>query len=287
MTVMSPFPGRRNMRAIAVLRRPVPRYCSIFDAHSLITFPYYLDMPFASPQFYATAHRHGLLGLHAGACRPRKPSTSGTSACRAWSWGACRKWRLRPSGWAASARTRRDAHFHQSAGIAGEMAVKLLLVLSSGQPDLVGVDHDHVIARIEERRVAGLVLAHQNHGGFAGELAENLVFGVHHVPGPGDCRSSKETQYSLNTRLHLICANQLRLPDFSRSCQILAGGRWPAPTHVPTSKASSIIVLCCSMQVSRKRKTGIFVPVIALRINNLRGENGYFGTRLPAPPKNG
>jgi hypothetical protein len=31
------------------------------------------------------------------------------------------------------------------------------------------------------------------------------------------------------------------------------------PTHVPTSKAWSIIVLCCSMlSLSQKRKTGTF-----------------------------
>ena len=43
--------------------------------------------------------------------------------------------------------------FAQTAGEAGVAAIDLLLALQPGQPDLLGVDHDHVIAHIDVRHV--------------------------------------------------------------------------------------------------------------------------------------
>ena len=41
--------------------------------------------------------------------------------------------------------------FAQAAGETGIAAIKLLLALQPGQPHLLGIDHDHVIAHIDER----------------------------------------------------------------------------------------------------------------------------------------
>ena len=43
-------------------------------------------------------------------------------------------------------------------GISRMAAIKFLFFFSAGEPDLGGIDHHHVIARIDERRVLGLCL---------------------------------------------------------------------------------------------------------------------------------
>ena len=53
------------------------------------------------------------------------------------------------------------------------MAVKLLIVLFARQNDFVGIDHNHVIAGIEERGPGRFVFAHQDPGRIASELAEH------------------------------------------------------------------------------------------------------------------
>src|SRR6202007_2463082 len=52
--------------------------------------------------------------------------------------------------------------------------------------DLIGIDDDHMIACIQEWRVAWFRLAHQQHSCFTGKLAQNQLLGVNYVPLPHD-----------------------------------------------------------------------------------------------------
>jgi hypothetical protein len=69
-----------------------------------------------------------------------------------------------------------------AAGVAGMPVVRLLVALVAGQPHLFGVDHDDVVAAVDMRGVAGLVLAAQSPGEFGGQPAEHHAVGVDHVP---------------------------------------------------------------------------------------------------------
>ncbi len=80
------------------------------------------------------------------------------------------------------ARTLRALVFDETARISGVAAINLLFFFTAGKADLGGVDHDHVIARIEKRRVAGLMLAHQEHGSLTGHAAQHLVLRIDQVP---------------------------------------------------------------------------------------------------------
>src|SRR5687767_14142326 len=90
-----------------------------------------------------------------------------------------------------------------ASGISGEALVELLLRLLPREPDLVGVEDDDEVARVEERRVDGLVLAHQDHRDLGRETAQDLVLRVDHEPfllqglGAGDERL-------------LLCASHMR-----------------------------------------------------------------------------
>ena len=69
-----------------------------------------------------------------------------------------------------------------TAGIAGEVVVDAVGPLVAGKLNFVGVDDDHVVAALNEGRVAWLVLAAQNFGHFGAESAEHQVGGVDEDP---------------------------------------------------------------------------------------------------------
>src|ERR1700739_4194943 len=56
---------------------------------------------------------------------------------------------------------RPDRNFLQPARCSAVMAINLLIDLVARQLDPLGIDHDHVIARVKKWRVVRLVLAHQ------------------------------------------------------------------------------------------------------------------------------
>src|SRR5260370_10916027 len=144
---MSPFPGLKKMRATAVLRRPVPRYCTIFNGTR-----YYLSY---FQLFYA--HRHGLLGhmrvLIAGIDLQFPVHLLAELGLREHAKNGVLDHAVRPGGADTP-----DAHFHQTPAVAGEMPIELVLFLFSGKPNLGRVDDHHVVAGIQTRRVAGLIL---------------------------------------------------------------------------------------------------------------------------------
>ena len=74
----------------------------------------------------------------------------------------------------------------EPARVAGVPVDDLLLGLVGGEHDLVGVDHDHVVAGVEVRGEHRLVLAAQDAGDLGGEAAEHEALGVDDVPLAGD-----------------------------------------------------------------------------------------------------
>jgi len=73
-------------------------------------------------------------------------------------------------------------NFFQAAGIPAVAPVDFVLKFIAGEANLVGVDDHDVIAAIEIRRKAGLVLADQNARDLGGDPAEHLPSGVHDHP---------------------------------------------------------------------------------------------------------
>jgi len=62
----------------------------------------------------------------------------------------------------------------QPARVPGVVVIRLLLGFHARHLHLFGVDDDHVIAGIEERRVLGAFLPHQDAGDLGGQPAEDL-----------------------------------------------------------------------------------------------------------------
>src|SRR3546814_14031316 len=68
------------------------------------------------------------------------------------------------------------------ADVPGEAVVHLVGQLVAGDVDLLGVDHDDVVAGVDVRGVDRLVLAAQAMREFGAEAAEGLAGGVDDVP---------------------------------------------------------------------------------------------------------
>ena len=71
-------------------------------------------------------------------------------------------------------------------GMAAVAAVDLRVELVPGHRDLRGVQHDHVVARVDVRGVGGLVLALEDTGDPRRQAAERLVRRVNDVPASLD-----------------------------------------------------------------------------------------------------
>ena len=54
-------------------------------------------------------------------------------------------------------------------------------------PDLIGIDHNNVVASIDMWGVLGLMFATQAAGDFCRQSAQDLVCGINHVPVTLDC----------------------------------------------------------------------------------------------------
>src|SRR5450756_335072 len=77
--------------------------------------------------------------------------------------------------------------FAQAALVTAVIAIELLLFLAPGQLHLCGVDHDDMVAGVQERRVDRLVFALEQLRGNRRDPPENLVPGVDHVPLSLNC----------------------------------------------------------------------------------------------------
>jgi hypothetical protein len=72
------------------------------------------------------------------------------------------------------------------ARIARMPIIGLLAALVAGQRHLLGVDHDHVVAAVDVRRIHGLVLAAQPGRDQRGEPAEHEPVGIDQAPAAAD-----------------------------------------------------------------------------------------------------
>jgi hypothetical protein len=70
----------------------------------------------------------------------------------------------------------------ETAGVAGMPVIPLLVELVAGDGDLLGVDDDDEVARVDVRRVLRLPLAAERVGDLRGEAAQRLSLGVDEIP---------------------------------------------------------------------------------------------------------
>ena len=80
----------------------------------------------------------------------------------------------------------------QVAQVAGVMVVELVVELVAGHGDLLGVQHDDVVAHVHVGAVVGLVLALEPHGDLRREAAERLAAGIDDIPIPAHFRGLYE-----------------------------------------------------------------------------------------------
>jgi hypothetical protein len=73
-------------------------------------------------------------------------------------------------------------HFLQAAGIAGVLVIDLVLQLAAGEAHLVRVDDDDMVAAIDVRGEARLVLAAQDVGDDRRDAADHQVLGIDQMP---------------------------------------------------------------------------------------------------------
>jgi hypothetical protein len=90
--------------------------------------------------------------------------------------------RLLDDGFGTAGKQLDEALFTQAAGKAGVAAIHLLVALHAGEDDLLGVDHDDVIAHVDVGRVERIELAGEDGGGGGGEASEGLAGGVDDEP---------------------------------------------------------------------------------------------------------
>src|SRR5438067_7682812 len=161
-----PSPGVRRTRATAVLRRPVPRV--MLSAN--------LDVPPG-----VEADGLGLLGAMA-------VLGPGVDAQALQHVGAERVVLQHAADGIGDREGRVALHLvaqrtgAQSTRVAGVAGIRLPVQLATGDQHARGVDHDHVVAGVEVRRVGRLVLALQDAGHAARKAAESHATGVDHEP---------------------------------------------------------------------------------------------------------
>ena len=69
-----------------------------------------------------------------------------------------------------------------AAGVAGVTEILLVFSFSTGHDELVSVDNNDVIARVDVRCVFRLVFATESESDFSGKAADNLIGCINHVP---------------------------------------------------------------------------------------------------------
>src|ERR1019366_8323937 len=78
--------------------------------------------------------------------------------------------------------TLQELFFLHAAGIAGIVVILLFVSLQTGNLDVLGVDHNHVIASVDKRRVLGVVLAAQDARDAGRQTTQRLPIGINDKP---------------------------------------------------------------------------------------------------------
>src|SRR5438105_8691591 len=166
LTVIRPSPGWMRTRAIAFLRRPVPRLnvSANLDIPSRVERHYFRllgDVPMVGPRVHAKPLQHvrteGVPLQHAA-------HRVGYRECGVQVLGDLQRALAQP------------------ARVARVPGVFLARQLGAADFDLGGVDHHHMVAAVQVRRERRLVLAAQDLGHAARKTAQYLVRGIDHKP---------------------------------------------------------------------------------------------------------
>ncbi len=120
--------------------------------------------------------------------------------------------------------------FAQAAGEAGVAAVELLAGLHAGEVDLLGVDHDDVVAHIDVGRVERVGLAGEDARGVRGEAAERLAGGVDHEPLALDVLAAGDRRCLVQVHLGLLLISAVFVERTARleARRVLQSKRWAA-----------------------------------------------------------
>src|SRR5690242_5510171 len=167
LTVTRPSPGVSRTRAIAFLRRPVPRF-GFVSANLQISF---------CVEGESLRSLSGVAVLRAGvdAKALEHVGAEGVALQHPADRGRDRERRV-------ELLSLLQAALAQAAGVARVARVLLGLHLGARHLDLGGVDDDHMVPGVQVRGVRGLVLATQDRGHTAGQAAEHLVCRIDDIP---------------------------------------------------------------------------------------------------------
>src|SRR5713101_2086070 len=184
---MRPSPGCKRTRAIAFLRRPVPRLnvSANLDVPSLIESD---DLRFL----------RDLTVVGSGVDTKSLQHVGAQGVVLQHSTNRVRDWKRRVELLRLAERPR-----PKSARVPRIPGVLLAQELGAADLDLGSVDHDHVVAGVQVRREGGLVLATQDLGHAARQAAQNLIRGIDHKPIALQIRGFRRPRFLL-TQFRLL-----------------------------------------------------------------------------------
>src|SRR5579883_1151695 len=99
--------------------------------------------------------------------------------------------------------------FAQAAGETGVAAIDLALALEAGEAYLLRVDHDHVVAHINKRRIFGISLATEHTGRFGCQTSQGLAVCVQHEPLAADLVRARNIRRHLYLSPANLCVETL------------------------------------------------------------------------------
>ena len=115
--------------------------------------------------------------------------------------------------------------FGQPARITAMTAVKLLLLFAAGEPHLFGIDDDHMIAGVQERRISRLMFAHQNQRSFTRDASQNLAIGIDNMPLAHDFALAGNRGFHKDRPSPFKTYSRFSLPNWAVECQTGAVNR--------------------------------------------------------------
>src|SRR5260370_21787461 len=239
--MIRPSPGCRRTRAIAFLRRPVPRLnvSANLDVPSLIEsddLRFLRDLTVVGPGVDTKSLQHvgaqGIVLQH--------------------STNRVRDWKRRVELLRLAKRPR-----PKSARVPRVPRVLLAQELGAADLELGSVDHDHVVAGVQVRREGGLVLATQDLGHAARQAAQNLIRGIDHNPIPLQIRGFRRprfllTQFRLLSKSLPPMSGPPREPFWAPGADlVLSAPRPPTPDAADLGPPPPAHRRCCAPGLAR------------------------------------
>src|SRR5882672_4805570 len=130
-----------------------------------------------------------------------------------------------------------------SARIERVSEVNLVVPLPPRHPHLLRVDHDHVIAHIQVRRIGRLALSLQDARDLARQPSQDLPLGIRYVPILADLRGAHRVRAHPTTSVSWVRrTKRKRLPSPCRTCQS-APSEYGGPRKTPGSVTIALMHL--------------------------------------------